>query len=422
MNHTSPDDNRKPSRTRKYLSLLLKFAFCAGAVWYLSDKVTYYDYVRLKDAPELPLRLLSETDNELIIADGPDGATRRVSRDDLARPDQLTSGQRDVERGIRSLAVAVDWTWATLAFLTLGPVTFLIAWRLQCLLATQDIGISYRDALLLTFAGNFFNFAMPGTTGGDIYKAYHIARITHKRTEGITVVLLDRVIGLVSFLLLAAGTILALWRTDLIGFYGRWVGYLTIAFFLCFGLFFSHRLRRLIRYDDLLKRLPLADKIKRIDDTTFSFRYHRKPAALSLLYTVISHFLVVTAMYFTARGLGIDKSTLHEEIHLYWAILLASVVGFLLAAVPISIQGFGLLEAVFYKVLVDGGWSTPSQMLALTLGFRLIQITWSLPGIVVPWLGFAKPATSGITALPSDTPAPDDPVPSKQTSHNTRHA
>lgn len=397
MNQTS-----SPSRTKKYLSLLLKFAFCAAAIWYLSDKVAYYDYVRLKSAPDRPIRLISETESSLTIADGPDAPSRTVPRSELAGREDLAKGQREIERGIRHLAMTADWHWAILAFLVLGPVTFIIAWRLQCLLATQEIHLSYRDALLLTFAGNFFNFAMPGTTGGDIYKAYHIARITHKRTEGITIVLLDRVIGLVSFLLLAAGTIIALWQTDLIGFYGRWVGYLTIAFFVGFGLFFSRRFRRLIRYEQLLDRLPLGDKLRRIDATTFSFRYHWVQTTISLVSTIASHFMIITTMYLAARSLGINESPIHGETHLYWAILLASVVGFLLAAVPISIQGFGLLEAVFYKVLVEGAWATPSQMLALTLGFRLIQIMWSLPGVVVPWLGFARPPQHERSRTPSD--------------------
>jgi hypothetical protein len=28
------------------------------------------------------------------------------------------------------------------------------------------------DGIKLTYAGNFFNFAMPGSNGGDIFKAY----------------------------------------------------------------------------------------------------------------------------------------------------------------------------------------------------------------------------------------------------------
>jgi hypothetical protein len=41
-------------------------------------------------------------------------------------------------------------------------------------------------------------------------------------------------------------------------------------------------------------------------------------------------------------------------------------------------------------------------MLALTLGLRLVQIIWSLPGVVVPWLGFARPR--------EDVDAPDSSI------------
>ncbi len=32
-----------------------------------------------------------------------------------------------------------------------------------------------------------------------------------------------------------------------------------------------------------------------------------------------------------------------------------------------------------------------SEMLALTLGARLVQVVWALPGAIVPWLGFGRP-------------------------------
>jgi hypothetical protein len=80
-------------------------------------------------------------------------------------------------------------------------------------------------------------------------------------------------------------------------------------------------------------------------------------------------------------------------------------VGYLFAAVPISIQGFGLLEAVFIKVMVDGQWCDNSTMLALTLGMRLVQIVWSLPGIIVPWLGLERPPELAVEEDLGDTPA-----------------
>ena len=376
---------------RKWLKRILKLAVCAAALWYLSGKVAWYDYARLSAEPQIQWRLVSTSGEQLTIENPQTGEKRGVNSSELARPEQLEKGQRPIERGLRYIIKNADRSWAILALLLFGPAVPILAWRLQLLLDTQDISISYRDALLLTFAGNFFNFAMPGTTGGDIYKAYHIARRTHKRTEGITVVILDRVIGLVSFLILAGVIIFASWGHPMIGEYGKYVGYIMIAFLLCAALFFSQRFRRLIRYQELLGRLPFADKLRRIDETTLSLRFHKKDSILSLAITIFSHFLLVTSVYFLARGLKINPAPPRTQLDLMAASMLATVVGYLFAAVPISFQGFGLLEAVFAKVFVSGHWSTYSQMLALTLGIRLIQIAWALPGVIVPWLGFARP-------------------------------
>lgn len=387
---------------KKSLSRLLKLAVCAGALWYLSDKVSFRDYVRLAEAPAKTLILLRESPDTLRVRDPADDRERDVPRSSLARPDQLQKGWRDLEPGLLSIARRADWRWTGWSLLAMGPSIFIMAWRLRLLLTVQHIPLSLRDATLLTFAGNFFNFAMPGTTGGDLYKAYHIAVRTSKRAEGVTIVLLDRIIGLISFLLIATGGILVLaaLRKEMIGVYGRWVGWLMVAFMVGTALYFSRRVRRWFRFDALLTRLPLADKLRRIDETTFSFRWHPWATAASLLATLLNHFLIIASVYCLAHALGIEPRNGRTEGELFMACLLCTTVGFLFAAIPISFQGFGLFEAVFYRVLVEGGWCTPSQMLALTVGMRLVQIIWSLPGIVVPWLGFARP-----TSIENEVPA-----------------
>ncbi len=394
----SPRETALPKTAKKWTFRLLKLAVCVGALWYLSDKVTLVDRVRLKSEPDRRFKLVSQTPETVRILDE-NGVERDVPRSELATKDQLDKGERPIEQGLLGIARGADWSWGFWAILTLGPSIFIMAWRLQLLLATQEIHISLRDAILLTFAGNFFNFAMPGTTGGDIYKAYYIAKLTHRKTEGVTIVLLDRAIGLISFLILAAVTILISWRTNMIGVYGRWVGYLVVAFLIGGGLYFSRRFRRLIGYESILARLPFADKLQRIDETTFSFRYHYVKAAFALITTIVSHFCIVTSVYCTAHALGIHPTGHQTEWMLFWTCLLSAVVGYLLAAVPISVQGFGLLEAVFYKVMVEGGWCSASQMLALTLSMRLVQVLWSLPGVIVPWLGFRRPPEAELEAV-----------------------
>lgn len=376
---------------KKWLMTLIKLAVCAAALWYLSGKIAVNDYVRLNDSPETRHRLLSESGESLRVIDARTGEERDISRSELAVQEQLSRNQRPVEYGLRYVLRGTQWSWALWAFAAMGPATFVIAWRLQLLLTTQDISISFRDAVLLSFAGNFFNFAVPGTTGGDLYKAYHIAQRTHKRAEGVTIVFLDRVIGLISFLLLATGAIFVSWGTDLIGVYGRWVGYLMAAFMVACCLFFSRHVRRWIRYDQLIRRLPFGDKLRRVDDTAFRFRYQPRKTVLALVVSIGLHFLCVFSAYCLARGLGIAPGPGRTHGDMYLACLLAFVVGYLFAAAPVSFQGIGILEAVFIRVLVDGHWCSMNQMIAMTIGLRIIQIVWALPGVIVPWLGFARP-------------------------------
>lgn len=397
---------RLNASSKKWLSRVFKFTVCAAALWYLSTKVTLHDYVRIPNEPGKKYLLVTENDDSLRVRDKETGAERDVAYRPPTDSSNLDATQPQIERGLMSVVKNVDLTWTLWSFLALGPVVFIISWRLQVLLATQDIPISYRDSLLLTFAGSFFNYAMPGSTGGDLYKAYHIAKRTSKRVQGVTIVILDRVVGLISFLLIAAVALMFAGRTGRIGAYGQIVGYLTVALVIAGMLFFSRRFRSFIRYDKWLSMLPFAEKLRHVDQTTFSFRYHKTQVVLSLLVTLVSHFFLITYIYFLAKGFGINANGNRSEWDLYFAVLLASVVGFLFSAIPISFQGFGLMEAVFIRVLVEGNWCNYSTMLALTLSTRIVQIIWSLPGAIVPWMGF-KPPPSNVSeeSLATDNPS-----------------
>ncbi len=380
------------SGLKKWSLRFLKLAVCVGALWYLAGLVSLDDHVRLASDPSLKHVLLEEGPDSLRIIDAQTGQERTISRDQLAT-DEQAKPHRPIEPGLRSIMRTLDWSWAVWAVLALGPTTLVLAWRLRELLKTQKIALSFRDAIWLTFAGNFFNFAVPGTTGGDIYKAYHIAKRTTKRAEGVTIVVLDRVIGLISFLLLATVSLVGLTIAGkpLIGEFGRWVGYFMVAFVLGSCLFFSARLRKLIGYERLLAKLPFADKLRRVDETAFSFRYHPKRTLAALAITLINHFCIITAAYLLAKSLGVSVGPGRSEGDLYLACLLSVVVGYLFAAIPISYQGIGLIEAVYYRVMVEGGWCNINQMLALTMGIRVFQMLWSLPGVIAPWMGFQRP-------------------------------
>jgi glycosyltransferase 2 family protein len=79
----------------------------------------------------------------------------------------------------------------------------LMALRLSWLLSPRGLHLPFASSLKLSLVSSFFATFLPGTTGGDVAKLFYAARNNKgRRTEIVTVVIFDRVIGLFSVLLL----------------------------------------------------------------------------------------------------------------------------------------------------------------------------------------------------------------------------
>jgi uncharacterized membrane protein YbhN (UPF0104 family) len=72
-------------------------------------------------------------------------------------------------------------------------ITFL---RWHMLVRAVGLPFSRYDAIRLGLVGYYFNTFLPGSIGGDIVKAYAIAKEQSRRTVAVATVLIDRIIGL----------------------------------------------------------------------------------------------------------------------------------------------------------------------------------------------------------------------------------
>ena len=82
-----------------------------------------------------------------------------------------------------------------------------LRWRL--LLKAHGIDYSLHDTFALTLIGLFFSQVMIGTTGGDMVKAYVVAREQkEQRSAAVISVLFDRALGLFVLLMVALVAIL----------------------------------------------------------------------------------------------------------------------------------------------------------------------------------------------------------------------
>src|SRR5215217_7423435 len=105
-----------------------------------------------------------------------------------------------------------DPVWLLAGFLVYGVIEILAAVRWRWLLLVQGIELGWARLFALIFIGIFFNFFIPGGTGGDVVKIFYLLKETPgQRGPALLSVFVDRVIGVVTLALFAAGVVVLQW-------------------------------------------------------------------------------------------------------------------------------------------------------------------------------------------------------------------
>ncbi|MFQ5413634.1 MAG: lysylphosphatidylglycerol synthase transmembrane domain-containing protein [Phycisphaerae bacterium] len=381
-------------RTRKWIVNALRILICVGALWLVGRGVTLRDHVVLSPGGrELVGTITEHADRIEIRLVG--GTVETIAPSDVARRDdgtaELTYGLLTAWRSGRKDLLAVG-------VLIMLIVPLFLAQRLKWLLAVQDIKITLWQGVKLSFAGNFLNFATPlGSNAGDVFKAYFVSMHTGHKTEAMTTVLLDRLIGLVTLVVVVglltalspSGSRLAELRLFVIGCLAAGAVVLTV--------YLSQWLRRLVVPDALALRLPMRDQLERIDRTGRTLLAHKAILVASVLITLCLQAVSVTGYIVVAAAMGMDVRA--ETLMAYYAYFLAGAV---VQALPGPPQGLGTVELTYRYFLAPFG--TVSQIVCVALLIRIVVFAASLPGLIVTLTGSYKPGRK---------PDPDTPFPAR---------
>jgi glycosyltransferase 2 family protein len=292
-----------------------------------------------------------------------------LSRSDLRKIAEIAKG------------LAENWPWTTASVVFLAAQAPLSAFRWRMLLAVQDVRITFGESLRLTYLGWFFNNWMPGATGGDILKAYYIAARTHKKTEAVTVVFLDRVIGLVALCMLGGAAVFVNWGDPDVR-----IPQVAVSAFLAASLaggvvFYSQRIRHVLKVSRFLKWLPVWSTLQRINDAIFVYRYQKKKVLVSVACSWFIQALGVLSFWQVATALG-------SRADWYNYFVIVPVIWIVWSLIPVP-GGFGVAEVatrgLFTAAIlgVDNPQDALDLALTIILAFRVVQWAVSLPGAVV---------------------------------------
>jgi uncharacterized membrane protein YbhN (UPF0104 family) len=205
---------------------------------------------------------------------------------------------------LKIAATPKNWTFALLAIVLIGGSTLITFGRWHLLVRAQEFPFRLRDAVRYGFIGVVSNYVAPGLVGGDLVKAFLVARDqTSRKAVAVATVLLDRILGLLAlFMVGACATLLPhdipdnpklklatalLWGGTLAG----WAGLALLLFPATTRWGWVNR----------LPRLPLVGRIA--GELLHGVKlYQSKPkvvlAALGL--SLIGHAGLITGFYFCA--------------------------------------------------------------------------------------------------------------------------
>lgn len=269
-----------------------------------------------------------------------------------------------------------------------------IAVRWWLLLRAQSIHIGILATFRLHFIGLFFNNIMPSSIGGDLLKGWYVTKHTHRRLEGALSVAVDRVVGLTGLVVMAvaayvlflrgqaneagggeegalAASVMSYWTAV---FWAVGVVVVLVVVLLAHpgsrGAIGRIWRRIAVRGVALLRRAWTAMVV-----------YRRRPGTMlaALLLTWTGQSVVIVAFWLLGRNLGIDA-----DVRYYFVIF---PITWVVAAVPVSIAGVGILEAGTVTLFVSLTGSAAESALALALCQRFVWVLASLPGGAIHLLG-----------------------------------
>lgn len=276
------------------------------------------------------------------------------------------------------------------------------ALKWQVLVRAQNMGMPLGDLLAYSLVGLFFGNLLPSNVGGDVVRAYGLARVTGRAEAAAISVLVDRLMGLVAFLgaavVMAALAAVTLTR-------GAELEQIEIAtvvvaalFIFASTLMFSRRVSQRIEWFFRFALLaPIRPMARRVYYALQVYRHSYRALFVNLALSACIVVVTTLVWYTVGVALGLDVS-------LFYFFLFNPLIAFVLL-IPISFNGLGPKEAtaVFFFGLigVEG-----EIALSMSLIFHLLIVLTSLPGGILWWrerslrppdLALVPPGTSDLT-------------------------
>lgn len=285
--------------------------------------------------------------------------------------------------------------WDLLAALAVLPVSYVItSRRWHMLLEVLEIHIGQARTFVIAMVGAFYSTFMPGSTGGDLVKAYYAAKHTTHRTRAVMSVLIDRILGLLALIVVGGFMAAMQFSVPVCRHVAIGCGALLATTAIGLFIFYHPHLSKVLGVDWLLKRLPMQRQVQNGIEAMHLYAGSPMVLIAAVVMTFPVHVTTIVSAYFAGRAFGLPMPFFY-----YWVAVPVIV---LVGAIPISPQGAGVME--FFAIELTRSQGVPtSQAIALAMSIRLGAMFWNLlAGIFVLRGGYHAPTQTEKQSLEDD--------------------
>jgi len=279
-----------------------------------------------------------------------------------------------------------------------------LRWRL--ILNAHGINISVKRALNLYFIGQFFNAFMLGSVGGDLVKAVIVTKeFPDKKTVAVTTIFIDRLIGLLSLVLLASTITILRFK-----FFMRYPETRTIMLFMIAAaagsgimLFIAFH-RNILEYrliaEFLNKHKTIGGIINRVYSAFQDCFTHRGLMTRAMLISLCNHIAIIISALLLGLGLNISTTGVQipeagsrksevEGLREEGISIKGEIINYLtvfpiingIAAIPATPGGLGTREYATKFMMGLPEFNVPeTRAITLSLLLYLTTMFWSLVG------------------------------------------
>jgi hypothetical protein len=311
----------------------------------------------------------------------------------------LLLGRTDLSR-LWSYVRNATPAWLAVALLLYFAMILLSVWRWRVLLDAQHLSIPAGRLVNSYLVATFFNNFLPSNIGGDVIRIRDTAGQAGSKTLATTVVLMDRGLGLLGLLTIAAA------GSSVASHVGGRPPVLASMLWLALagGLAASAAavmlpggVARLLSPLRLIHQEWVGERIGRLTGALTKFRNAPGALVACLLGAIVVQAVLVAFYAAIVHSMAIPVSA--------WHLAVVVPISFVVQMAPVSVNGFGVREATFTFYFSRIGLPIESALVVSFMGAGLI-ILFSLSGAVAYLLRGPGRAEAG--RLDGTANAPDD--------------